>query len=129
MLELVSFREKGTKRETRVREMLHEDKTFRVLMSLAFFISCHGPWPTCKCMRFRHDISCCWVNQSRTQVLCWNLQCKLVGMTRRYFYLLKMQVIGMLGFIKDNIWKSMFGKPADSLERAIGQEDECKTPM
>jgi hypothetical protein len=32
----------------------------------------------------------------------------------------------MLGFIKDIIWKSMFGKPADLLERATDHEDECK---
>eukprot|EP00281_Chroomonas_sp_CCMP1168_P027061 CAMPEP_0206245710 /NCGR_PEP_ID=MMETSP0047_2-20121206/18844_1 /ASSEMBLY_ACC=CAM_ASM_000192 /TAXON_ID=195065 /ORGANISM="Chroomonas mesostigmatica_cf, Strain CCMP1168" /LENGTH=191 /DNA_ID=CAMNT_0053671031 /DNA_START=33 /DNA_END=608 /DNA_ORIENTATION=- len=34
------------------------------------------------------------------------------------------RVIGMLSFIKDNMWKTMFGKPADSLERVTDKEDE-----
>lgn len=36
------------------------------------------------------------------------------------------QVIGMLSFIKDNLWKTMFGKPADSLEKSTEKEDECE---
>ena len=37
-----------------------------------------------------------------------------------------MQVVGMLSFIKDTMWKTMFGKQADSLERVTEKEDECE---
>ena len=37
----------------------------------------------------------------------------------------EIKVVGILSYIKDNIWKSMFGKPADSLERATDKQDEC----
>jgi len=37
----------------------------------------------------------------------------------------EIKVVGILSYIKDNIWKTMFGKPADSLERATDKQDEC----
>jgi hypothetical protein len=36
------------------------------------------------------------------------------------------QVVGMLSFIKDTMWKTMFGKQADSLERVTEKDDECE---
>jgi hypothetical protein len=36
------------------------------------------------------------------------------------------KIVGILSYIKDNIWKTMFGKAADSLERATDKQDECK---
>merc|ERR1712216_378563 len=36
----------------------------------------------------------------------------------------EIKVVGILSYIKDNIWKTMFGKPADSLERATDKQDE-----
>ena len=33
--------------------------------------------------------------------------------------------MGILSYIKDNIWKTLFGKPADSLERSTDKQDEC----
>jgi hypothetical protein len=35
------------------------------------------------------------------------------------------KIVGILSYIKDNIWKTMFGKAADSLERATDKQDEC----
>lgn len=37
----------------------------------------------------------------------------------------EIKIVGILSYIKDNIWKTMFGKPADSLERATDKQDEC----
>ena len=34
------------------------------------------------------------------------------------------KVVGILSYIKDNIWKTMFGKSADSLERSTDKQDE-----
>jgi len=34
------------------------------------------------------------------------------------------RIVGMLSYIKDNMWKAMFGKPADALERSTDKEDE-----
>ena len=31
----------------------------------------------------------------------------------------------MLSFIKETMWRTMFGKPADSLERVTDKDDEC----
>ena len=39
---------------------------------------------------------------------------------------LLVQVVGMLSFIKDTMWKTMFGKQADSLERVTEKDDECE---
>jgi hypothetical protein len=36
-----------------------------------------------------------------------------------------LQIVAMLSFIKETMWKTMFGKPADSLERVTDKEDEC----
>lgn len=33
--------------------------------------------------------------------------------------------IGILSFIHTNVWKVLFGKTADSLEKSTEQEDEC----
>lgn len=43
-------------------------------------------------------------------------------------YAVSAQVVGMLSFIKDTVWKSMWGKQADLLERSTDKEDECKLP-
>jgi hypothetical protein len=40
----------------------------------------------------------------------------------------EIKIVGILSYIKDNIWKTMFGKPADSLERATDKQDECELP-
>ena len=37
----------------------------------------------------------------------------------------EIKIVGILSYIKDSIWKTMFGKPADSLERATDKQDEC----
>lgn len=39
------------------------------------------------------------------------------------------KVVGILNFISNTIWKVLFGKQADSLERALGQDDECKSKL
>ena len=36
------------------------------------------------------------------------------------------RVLGILYFINTVVWKSLFGKPADSLEKSTEHEDECK---
>jgi len=36
------------------------------------------------------------------------------------------RVLGMLYFIHTTVWKTMFGKQADSLEKSTENEDECK---
>ncbi len=33
--------------------------------------------------------------------------------------------MGILGFISVNVWKTVFGERADSLERSTEHEDEC----
>ena len=38
----------------------------------------------------------------------------------------EVKIVGILSYIKDNIWKTMFGKAADSLERATDKQDECE---
>ena len=35
------------------------------------------------------------------------------------------RVLGMLYFIHTAVWKTMFGKQADSLEKSTENEDEC----
>lgn len=35
------------------------------------------------------------------------------------------KVLGILYFIHSTVWKSLFGKPADSLEKSTENEDEC----
>lgn len=35
------------------------------------------------------------------------------------------RIVGMLSYIKDNMWRAMFGKAADALERSTENEDEC----
>lgn len=36
------------------------------------------------------------------------------------------RVLGVLYFIHSVVWKSLFGKQADSLEKSTEHEDECK---
>jgi trafficking protein particle complex subunit 5 len=36
----------------------------------------------------------------------------------------EIKLIGILSFIHTSVWKTLFGKAADSLERSIEQEDE-----
>ena len=36
------------------------------------------------------------------------------------------RVLGILGFIVGTVFKSLFGKPADSLEKGVSSDDECK---
>lgn len=36
------------------------------------------------------------------------------------------RVLGVLYFIHNVVWKSLFGKQADSLEKSTENEDECK---
>mmetsp|Transcript_9182 Transcript_9182/g.21050 ORF Transcript_9182/g.21050 Transcript_9182/m.21050 type:complete len:152 (-) Transcript_9182:14-469(-) len=36
----------------------------------------------------------------------------------------EIKIVGILSYIKDTIWKVMFGKAADSLERVTDKEDE-----
>lgn len=38
------------------------------------------------------------------------------------------RVLGMLYFIHTTVWKTMFGKQADSLEKSTENEDECTLP-
>ena len=38
----------------------------------------------------------------------------------------EVKIVGILSYIKDNVWKTMFGKAADSLERATDKQDECE---
>jgi hypothetical protein len=38
------------------------------------------------------------------------------------------RVLGMLYFIHTTVWKTMFGKQADSLEKSTENEDECMPP-
>lgn len=35
------------------------------------------------------------------------------------------RLIPLLQFITNNVWKSLFGKAADAIEKATGKEDEC----
>jgi hypothetical protein len=35
------------------------------------------------------------------------------------------RILGILQFIHTTIWKTLFGKPADSLEKSRENEDEC----
>jgi hypothetical protein len=37
----------------------------------------------------------------------------------------ELRLVGMLSFVQTIVWKALFGKPADSLERSIEHEDEC----
>jgi len=37
----------------------------------------------------------------------------------------ELRLVGMLSFVQTSVWKALFGKPADSLERSIEHEDEC----
>jgi hypothetical protein len=36
------------------------------------------------------------------------------------------RVLGVLYFIHNVVWKALFGKQADSLEKSTENEDECK---
>jgi hypothetical protein len=36
------------------------------------------------------------------------------------------KLIGIISFIHGNVWRVMFGKQADALERSSEQDDECK---
>ena len=36
------------------------------------------------------------------------------------------KLISMLQFISSNVWKSLFGKVADTLEKSNDNDDECK---
>lgn len=36
------------------------------------------------------------------------------------------KVLGVLYFIHSVVWKALFGKQADSLEKSTENEDECK---
>lgn len=36
------------------------------------------------------------------------------------------RVLGMLYFIHTTVWKTLFGKQADSLEKSTENEDECR---
>ena len=38
----------------------------------------------------------------------------------------ELKLIGMLSFISSTVWKTLFGKNADSLERSTDNNDECK---
>ena len=38
------------------------------------------------------------------------------------------RVLGMLYFINTTIWKSLFGKQADSLQKGTDNDDECRYP-
>jgi trafficking protein particle complex subunit 5 len=35
------------------------------------------------------------------------------------------RIIGVLHFINSTVWKTLFGKAADSLQRSTDNEDEC----
>jgi len=37
------------------------------------------------------------------------------------------RVLGILQFIHTTIWKTLFGRPADSLEKSRDNEDECNS--
>lgn len=37
------------------------------------------------------------------------------------------RVVQILQYISNNIWRYLFGKNADSLERSMENEDECKS--
>ena len=37
------------------------------------------------------------------------------------------RVLGVLYFIHSVVWKALFGKQADSLEKSTENEDECKS--
>lgn len=39
------------------------------------------------------------------------------------------KVLGILYFIHSTVWKSLFGKPADSLEKSTENEDECNNTI
>lgn len=39
----------------------------------------------------------------------------------------EVRVVGMLQYICSNVWKYLFNKAADNLERSTENEDECKT--
>lgn len=38
----------------------------------------------------------------------------------------EIKVLGVLYFIHSVVWKALFGKQADSLEKSTENEDECK---
>jgi len=38
------------------------------------------------------------------------------------------RILGILQFIHTTVWKTLFGKPADSLEKSREHDDECKSP-
>ena len=38
------------------------------------------------------------------------------------------RVVGILSFIHTSVFRTLFGKPADSLERSNEREDECAQP-
>jgi hypothetical protein len=46
-------------------------------------------------------------------------------LTPSIIFFTALQIVAMLSFIKETMWKTMFGKPADSLERVTDKEDEC----
>jgi trafficking protein particle complex subunit 5 len=39
------------------------------------------------------------------------------------------RLVGILQYISSVIWKYLFGKSADNLERSMENEDECKLKM
>lgn len=38
----------------------------------------------------------------------------------------ELKLIGMLQFVSSVLWKQLFGKQADSLERSVEADDECE---
>jgi len=38
------------------------------------------------------------------------------------------RILGILQFIHTVVWKTLFGKPADSLEKSTEHDDECTIP-
>lgn len=39
------------------------------------------------------------------------------------------RILGILQFIHTVVWKTLFGKPADSLEKSREHDDECTTAL
>jgi trafficking protein particle complex subunit 5 len=39
------------------------------------------------------------------------------------------RILGILQFIHTTVWKTLFGKPADSLEKSREHDDECTFPL
>lgn len=36
------------------------------------------------------------------------------------------RVVNILSFIQNHVWKTLFGRPADSIEQSLEHRDQCK---